>query len=97
MEFITQNNTTMTTTDKTTEIIEAIASKAGHRFDAKAYDQVTDRIVWAWENWDAKVLATYYTGEKPEEPTYEFRKQWIETELEQVPENYTDLIESFKG
>ena len=87
----------MTTTDKTAEIIEAIASKADHQFDAKAYDQVTELIFWAWENWDAKVLATYYTGEKPEEPTYEFRKQWIETELEQVPENYTDLIESFKG
>lgn len=89
--------TIMKTFEKFPAITEAIASKNAHLFNQKAYDRITDAIWWAWGNWDKNVLTTYYTGEKPEEPTYEFRRQWVENELENLSENWNDVIESFKG
>lgn len=79
------------------EIAEAVAGKRGDLFSEREYDMLTDAIWWAWENWDADVLATYYEGEKPEEPTSAFREQWVYNELGNVPENWEAFISSFKG
>ncbi len=86
-----------TTAQQDTAIAEAIANKREDLFSSNAYDRITDAIYWAWENWDKSVLATYYEGEKPAEPSFEFRKQWVENELGNVPENWEDVIESFEG
>jgi hypothetical protein len=82
---------------KIEQIAEAIASKRSDLFNQADYDKITDLIFWAWENWEPSVLATYYSGEKPAEPNYQFRKHWVSLELEGVPENYAALIASFKG
>jgi hypothetical protein len=76
-------------------ISEAIANKRNDLFNESEYQKISDAIYWAWENWDASILATYFEGEKPEEPTFEFRIQWVENELNAVPENYSELIDSY--
>jgi hypothetical protein len=87
-----------TITSETKKIAEAVANKREDLFSNFAYDQITNQIWWAWENWDKQIIKSYYEGDiKPEEPTYDFRYNHVFTELEQVPENYEDLIESFKG
>lgn len=86
-----------TTTEKINVIAEAVACGRGDLFDHQAYDKVEEGILYAWDNWNEKVLSTYYKGKKPESPTYEFSKQWVQTELGAVPENWGKLITSFKG
>lgn len=79
------------------KIAEAIANKRQDLFNIRAYDIVTDAIYYAWNNWEEEIVKEFYTeDEKPEEPTYAFRKNWIEVELAQIPEKYATLIETFK-
>ena len=87
----------MTTIEKNriSAIVKAIANGNAHLFDEIAYDEITDAIFWAWENWSTGIVSLFYTGDKPERPTYEFRKQWLENELGNFPENWATLIHSF--
>ena len=41
---------------------------------------IYDNIVWAWENWEDVIVDTYFQGEKPEAPTEEFVRMWLENE-----------------
>ena len=79
------------------KIAEAIANKRQDLFNSRAYEQVTDAIYYAWTHWDGGILKGYYEGEKPEHPTWEFCKMWVENELDNIPEQYETLIEGFKG
>ena len=40
-------------------------------------DKISTAIQWAWDNWDASVVETYYEGEKPKYPTEDFTTQWV--------------------
>lgn len=47
----------------------------------QAFDQISDAVYYAWNNWDESIVSTYYEGkEKPEDPTPEFIEQWLENE-----------------
>lgn len=97
-QLTTKNFAIMKTEQSTiNKIIEAITCKREDLFNDREYDKVTDAIFWAWDNWEESVLKSYYTGEKPTEPTEQFRRQWLENEFNAVPENYEDLFESYKG
>lgn len=85
------------TKEKFEAVVSAIVSRREDLFAPGLVDQIWDNIYWAWENWGADVLATYYTGEKPAKPGEEFMKQWVRNELTAVPENYAGLFESFKN
>lgn len=86
------------TSDQIKQIAESIANKREDLFSSSSYDRITDYIWDAWKNWDIKILSTYYEGdEKPDEPTWDFKFQHVTTELEQVPENREDLINSFNS
>ena len=41
---------------------------------------ISDDLDYAWNNWDEEILRTYYEGEKPEQPTEEFVKVWVDNE-----------------
>jgi hypothetical protein len=57
-----------------------------------AYDQLTDGITFAWENWEQNVLATFFTGNKPEKPPTLFVSEWIETELSNNPDEWENIL-----
>lgn len=42
--------------------------------------EVDKAVCWAWDNWDDKILSTYYTGDKPEFPPLSFITNWVENE-----------------
>lgn len=42
--------------------------------------KISNAVDYAWNNWDEKILAKYYKGEKPEYPTAEFIYDWVEDE-----------------
>jgi len=56
-------------------------ANCNHVNDGSLAAQADENIRWAWDNWDAKVIATYHEGkEKPENYTPEFRDNWIDNE-----------------
>ena len=55
-------------------------SNCTHVNDGSLSAHVNENIQWAWENWDNKVLSTYYEGDKPESYTPGFRDNWIDNE-----------------
>ncbi len=70
------------------ELKEALAF-CTHINDGSLAAQVDENISWAWDNWEEDILKDFYTGEKPENYTEDFRDNWIdnedfETELEQL-------------
>ncbi|KAB2913922.1 MAG: hypothetical protein F9K23_15755 [Bacteroidetes bacterium] len=82
--------------EKINQIAEAIANKNHQVFSNREYDKFTDGLFWAWENWANDVIESYHKGfEKPEEPTHEFRLQYTQDVLSNVPEEWQELIESF--
>jgi len=46
----------------------------------KLLDKVSEGIEYAWNHWDAKVIATYYYTVKPLFATVEFIQNYIENE-----------------
>lgn len=37
-------------------------------------------IQWAWDNWEEKIISTYYEGDKPKFPPLNFIENWVENE-----------------
>lgn len=69
--------------------LKVLLSECFHVNDGSLAAIVHENIQWAWENWEAKYVAPYYDGEKPEIYTPEFRDEWIDNEpfdveLEQI-------------
>lgn len=46
----------------------------------KIIDRVRASIEYAWKNWDEDVIASYYAGDKPQDPNDAFIQNWIENE-----------------
>lgn len=47
----------------------------------RVFNEISDAVDYAWNNWDESIISTYHEGiEKPEYPTPEFIEQWIENE-----------------
>lgn len=47
--------------------------------NSKLLLKIDDGVQWSWNHWDEDVIATYYDGdEKPETPTDEFIKEWVQ-------------------
>lgn len=40
-------------------------------------DKTATAIRWAWDNWDDKVVSTYYKDKKPVNPTPDFIEEWV--------------------
>lgn len=69
----------METTNFKTAISNAIAN-GNYTLEtekSRILNQITTAINWAWDNWEERVLKTFYDGEKPERPTPDFIEQWI--------------------
>ena len=47
-------------------------------FDNKTVDKINEAIQYAWNNWDADIVAPFYDGAKPELPTDEFIIDWVD-------------------
>lgn len=62
--------------------IASLLSNSSHVTEAqqKTFEKIEQGVLYAWNNWDAGILATYYTGEKPEEPTAAFVENWVDNE-----------------
>lgn len=59
----------------------------------RAHDSISAAIDYAWNNWDADILATYYVGEKPETANTAFITNWIENEDLEADGYNVDLLE----
>lgn len=46
----------------------------------KSYDKINKAVEYAWNNWDAGIVATYYKGNKPAHPNREFIENWVDNE-----------------
>jgi predicted AlkP superfamily pyrophosphatase or phosphodiesterase len=46
----------------------------------RVMSKISEAVNYAWNNWDDKIIQTYYEGEKPAQPTEDFIKQWVENE-----------------
>ena len=44
---------------------------------SKILYKISTAIQWAWDNWDASIVETYYEGDKPKYPTEDFTTQWV--------------------
>lgn len=59
---------------------ELVKNNLGYTNDGSIYDRVNQAIQWAWDNWEADILSTFYEGEKPESYTYDFMVDWVDNE-----------------
>src|SRR5690625_5077845 len=46
----------------------------------RTLENIDEAIQYAWNNWDADIVSTYYTGQKPALPNAEFIENWIDNE-----------------
>lgn len=52
----------------------------GNTPKSDALNKIMTAIRWAWDNWNAEIIQTYYIGEKPINPPIVFVINWIENE-----------------
>lgn len=69
MNTITRNN-----------IAEAIIAKNWTDEQFNLLDKISSNIYWSWENWEDDILQEFYEGEKPEDPTEAFIKDFCYNE-----------------
>lgn len=72
-------------------IAEAVANKREDLFSTESYDRITNDL---YDAWDEDKLNGITAGD---EPHWEYRRLYVESELNQFPEHWEDVIESFKG
>lgn len=73
-------------------IAEAIANKREDLFSTQAYDRITKELYDAWDEDKSNEITT-----TRDEPHWEYRRLYVESEINQFPEKWEDVIESFKG
>lgn len=63
-------------------LLEILTTKGTHFLLSDEQDRVITNIKaaidYAWNNWDEKIITTYFEGEKPEFANVEFITNWLD-------------------